>query len=95
MDHKIEIEIREAKSRDLLISDGLLKIGQIIYIKSLESKKINGPFIIDRFVRPDMVEYYFKKSLIYVPKIEIDNDIHHVLQSQFKKAVIKRELTEV
>lgn len=90
----LEVELRPALKRDLLIAKGLLRLGQIIYITTPIKREIKGPFVIDQFVSSTLLKQFFEQKLIYVPIIEIEENIHDLLQLDFKKEQQQKEISQ-
>lgn len=80
----IEVELRPAKKRDLLIKSGLLRLGQIIYCVTPVKKVITGPFVIDQYVNNSELEKFFNEKLLYVPITQPEENIHDLLQTDYK-----------
>lgn len=81
----IEVELRPAQKKDLLIAKGLLRLGQIIYLATPITKELKGPFVIDQYVSSMILKRFFEQNLVYVPTIEMEENIHDLLQLDFKK----------
>lgn len=88
MEIDFNIKLVPAKKTDLLVKKGLLKIGQIVFLKSRLTQEIEGPFTIDQFTSLIMIKNFYENGAIYVQNSKtIGKDIHDCLQIGFEKLV--------
>jgi hypothetical protein len=81
-----KVELRLAKKTDLLHKAGLLKFGEIYYIKDPNTHKLNGPHVLDKYHNSTVLKDYFNSRSIYVPLVDFCFEIaHQVQQVDFKK----------
>lgn len=86
------IELRLAKTQDLMYCASTFKIDTIYYLKNPKTKTFSGPYVLHKFTNSKILESYYNSQCIYVPVMDFDFDIEMKLQQKdFKK---EQELIE-
>ncbi|MFC0605914.1 hypothetical protein [Winogradskyella pulchriflava] len=85
---EITTAIQRAKNNDLLVKQGLLKLGQPYYILSEDGTKFSGVHVIDQFHNYEKLKDLQLKQRIYVPVIEFSEEITNTLQQQDLKTLL-------
>lgn len=86
------IELRPAKTQDLMYCAATFKIDTVYYLMNPESRKLSGPYVLHKYTNSKVLERYYNSKCVYVPIMDFDFDIEmNLQQKEFKK---EQELKE-
>ena len=69
----IQIELRKADSHDLKVDAKNLRLGQPLWVKSLETGKFdNKPVIIEEETDPHQLAHWLQGGQVFVPASDLD-----------------------
>jgi len=72
---KITLDIREASRDDIAYDKKNLLFGQLFFLKSIKTGKLEGPYQISHFTDKEDLAKWLKLNMIWVPKHPIENNV--------------------
>jgi len=72
---RVELEVRLADATDMKLNDNKLRIGQVYFLKSLRTGKMEGVYQLSRRTNPFQIKEWLDNEMIYVPAEVMENEI--------------------